>query len=190
VQRDQPAPSKRERTRERIAGCALELFDRRGFEATTVAQVAAAAGVTEMTVFRHFPAKELLVLEDPYDPYIVAGIAGQPLELGPLARTVHGLRRAWSALPEPSSATVRRRVRIVADSETLRAAMWRVNATTERLIVEQLVGDGAEVLAARVAASAVLAALTAALFEWAHDDDAVLADVLTTALETLEGDRG
>ena len=49
---------KAERTRERLLAVALDLFAARGYHATTAAQIAAAAGVSEMTFFRHFPAKE------------------------------------------------------------------------------------------------------------------------------------
>jgi AcrR family transcriptional regulator len=49
------------RRREHIAATALELFARRGFDAVSVAEVARAAGVTEKTVFNHFPTKEDLV---------------------------------------------------------------------------------------------------------------------------------
>ena len=45
------------RTRERILAVALDLFERQGYRATTVAQIADAAGVTSMTFFRHFPTK-------------------------------------------------------------------------------------------------------------------------------------
>ncbi|QKS00464.1 TetR family transcriptional regulator [Sphingomonas sp. CL5.1] len=48
--------------RRRIAGCALELFDRQGFAATSVDQIAAAAGVSRRTFFRHFPRKESVIL--------------------------------------------------------------------------------------------------------------------------------
>ena len=46
-------PSKRERTRARLTQAALDLFERQGFEDTTVAQIVAAADVTEMTFYRH-----------------------------------------------------------------------------------------------------------------------------------------
>ncbi len=181
---------KRERTRAQLLECALDLFERQGFEQTTVAQIATAAGVTEMTVYRHFPAKELLVLDDPYDPVIVAAVAEQPRSLGPLARVVSGLRAAWGRLPEPAGEVVRRRVRIVAGSPLLRAAAIRNNAGTERLVTRQLVADGAAALPARVAAVAALAAIMAALFEWAEQHRGGLGDVITTALDTLDGRHG
>jgi AcrR family transcriptional regulator len=180
---------KRERTRELLLARALDLFERQGFEQTTVAQIAAAAGVTEMTVYRHFPAKELLVLDDPYDPVIVSAIAEQPRSLPALVRVVNGLRAAWRMLPEPASDIVRRRVRIVADSPTLRAAAIHNNEGTERLITRQLVADGTAAVPARVAAAAALAAITAGLLEWSQHDHARVGDVIGIALDTLAAQR-
>lgn len=179
-----------ERTHGRILSCALDLFEVQGFEHTTVAQTAAAAGVTQMTFFRHFPAKEQLLLDDPYDPLIAEAVAGQPRTLDPLSRAVRGLRQAWNQLSEPEGDVVRRRVRIVARTPALRAAVWRNNAETEELIVDQLVRDGAQPLRARAAAGAVLAALMAALFEWSRHDDILLAEAIMVALDTLDAGHG
>lgn len=189
VTSDTEPPGRRERTRARLLEAALDLFERQGFEATTVAQIAKAAGVTEMTFYRHFAAKERLVVDDPYDPLIAEAVAAQPRTLGPLPRAVAGVRAAWGRLPPPESETVRRRVRIAAANPSLRAAIAANNAETERILVEQLVADGAELMAARVAAAAVLAGITAALLEWSQRDDLSLVDAVGAALDTLEGRR-
>jgi AcrR family transcriptional regulator len=55
---------KRARTRETIARCALELFDRQGFAHTTIPQIAEAADVSPRTVSAYFPHKEELVFPD------------------------------------------------------------------------------------------------------------------------------
>jgi AcrR family transcriptional regulator len=49
---------KKARTRRHVAETARRLFGERGFEAVTVAEVAAAAEVSEATVFNYFPNKE------------------------------------------------------------------------------------------------------------------------------------
>lgn len=61
-------PGKREtqrlQTKERLQRSALELFREHGFEATSVAQIAGEAGVTERTFFRYFPSKEAVLFQD------------------------------------------------------------------------------------------------------------------------------
>ena len=64
------------------------------------------------------------------------------------------------------------------------------NAETEAVVVEQLVADGADPLAAKVAMAAVLAALTVALFDWSLRDVSALGDAITAALDIVEGGRG
>jgi AcrR family transcriptional regulator len=51
-------------TRQQIADQAMRLFATRGFERVTVAEVAAAAGVSEKTVFNYFPTKEDLFFDE------------------------------------------------------------------------------------------------------------------------------
>ncbi|MTK02243.1 TetR family transcriptional regulator [Micromonospora sp. CP22] len=181
---------RRARTRDRLVTHALDLFEDNGFEQTTVGQIAARAGVSEMTFFRYFPSKEMVVLDDPYDPVIVDAVARQPATLPPLIRAVRGLRAALTQLDDLDDQTARRRIRIAANSPALRGGMTRINAATETAIADQLIADGAASLPARVAAAAVLAALTCALLDWATSEqggDLTLA--VTTALDTIEAGR-
>ncbi|RXZ67798.1 TetR family transcriptional regulator [Agromyces albus] len=164
----------------------LDLFEQQGYEATTVAEIARAAGVTEMTFFRYFPAKEHLLLDDPYDPELIAAIGAQPITDPPFLRAARGIRAAWRALPEPETPIIRRRVRITAQTPSLRGAMWRSTGNTEQAIVARLVADGTSPHVARVAAASVLAALVAGLFTWAEDESASLADAIERALDVIE----
>lgn len=179
---------KRERTRERLLGAALELFASQGYHETTVAQIAARVGVSEMTFFRHFQSKEDSLLADPYDPLIAAAVVVQPMEWDVLRRIVHGVRDAWRAVPQPATAQVRLRVRIAAQTPSLRAAIWRNTEATEQVIVAALEADGTDRLAARAASAAVLAAMTAALMEWAASDDGELGPMVDRVLALFENE--
>lgn len=184
-----PASTKRERTLARLVDSGLGLFERQGYDQTTVAQIARAAGVTEMTFFRYFPSKESLLLEDPYDPMLVAAIARQPIDLPPFVRAVRGIRAAWRAVPEPDQPVIRRRVRIAARTPSLRGATWTSTGNTERAVIGQLTDDGASAHDARVAAAAVLAALVAGLFAWAEDESTGLAASIERALDVVDAEQ-
>jgi AcrR family transcriptional regulator len=56
--------SKKLRTRQVIADQAMRLFVQHGFDRVTVSEVAAAAGVSEKTVFNYFPTKEDLFFDE------------------------------------------------------------------------------------------------------------------------------
>jgi len=51
-----------ERTRERLLSAAVELFSSRGFEATTMKDLAAAAGIQAPAIYNHFESKELVLV--------------------------------------------------------------------------------------------------------------------------------
>ncbi|HYI35014.1 MAG TPA: TetR/AcrR family transcriptional regulator [Thermoleophilaceae bacterium] len=60
---------KKERTRQTLADVAAELFDRQGFQDTTIKQIADAADVSPRTVSAYFPCKEELVFCDHGDMF-------------------------------------------------------------------------------------------------------------------------
>jgi AcrR family transcriptional regulator len=76
---------KKRQTRDTIAAAAMKLFQARGFEDVTVAEVAAAADVSEKTVFNYFSTKEELVFsgsDDRLDEHVDAirqRVPGVPL---------------------------------------------------------------------------------------------------------------
>ncbi len=170
----------------RILEAALDLFETQGYEATTVNEIAAAAGITPMTFFRHFPTKDAVLVTDPYDPLIAEAVGAQPVDLPPLERTRLGLLAALGEISAGEDATARRRVAIVARSPALRAAAAIGTEATQEAIVDRLVADGADRLDAAIAASACLAATTAALLAWgAAHADVTLAGLVRRALAQL-----
>lgn len=176
---------RRTRTRERLTAAALELFGERGYDGTTVAEIASRAGVTEMTFFRHFSSKADVLLDDPFDPLLAAAVAKEPRELDPMTRVVRGIQATWQSIPARGGQEIKKRVRIAAETPSLRAAMWQNTERTGHVIVEQLVDDGVDRLAAEIATAAVLAGITAALLDWAKADGEDLDPVIRTALRVL-----
>ena len=169
---------------------AMALFVQQGFDETTVAQIAEAAGVSQMTFFRYFPTKEAVVFDDPYDPVIADLIADQDPGLPALERVRLGLLAAWSSVPDPVDDATREKIRLIAGHARLAAGIWENNRRTEDLIVEALTGTGVSRLEARVAAGACLGGLTAALLDWASASDGQeLRDRMNTALD-LMGEAG
>ncbi|MER7755300.1 TetR/AcrR family transcriptional regulator [Kitasatospora sp. NPDC097643] len=82
---------KKQQTRRAISEAAIALFLERGFDSVSVAEVAAAADVSTMTVFNHFPTKEDLVLhrfDDHFDDVVAIVLDREPGEsaLGALRR--------------------------------------------------------------------------------------------------------
>lgn len=81
---------KKRRTRETIADAALALFLDRGFDAVTVTEVAAAADVSEKTVFNHFSCKEELLFD--LDPDIEGRIVDLVRHRAPGVSVIESLR--------------------------------------------------------------------------------------------------
>ncbi|MFE0026732.1 TetR/AcrR family transcriptional regulator [Amycolatopsis sp. NPDC059021] len=86
------------KTRARIAAIASELFLERGFDDVTIAEVAAAAGVSKVTVFAHFERKEDLLLDRL--PDVIDVVRAAIRERGDDVGAVEALRRAVLALGE------------------------------------------------------------------------------------------
>lgn len=154
------------RTRAKLQARALELFTAQGYDATTVEQIAAAAGVSHMTFFRHFPTKESVLVDDPYDPLIADAVRAQPRALPALERVRRGVLAAWTGAPMPVDQETHARVAIMSGNEKLRAKGWENTLQTQRVIVEALEETGVPRREAVVAAGACLGAVMAALFDW------------------------
>lgn len=77
---------------ERLALAALDLFSERGYENTTVIDIAQHAGLTKTTFFRHFRDKrEVLFGGDAMASAIASAIASAPAATTPLGAVAHAL---------------------------------------------------------------------------------------------------
>jgi AcrR family transcriptional regulator len=86
----------------RLAQAALELFAERGFDRTSVAEIAARAGLTERTFFRHYTDKREVLFggAGDLDKCLAAAVAAAPELASPLEAVAAGLATVTSALQE------------------------------------------------------------------------------------------
>lgn len=176
------------RTHEQLRQAALELFTEQGYESTSTAQVAERAGVSEMTLFRHFAAKETLLLADPFDPLMADAVRSRPQHESAMRALTEGIRQTWARVDTESTQELRSLLRIIARAPTLRGAIERNSAETIDALVDALRDRGIDEGQSRIAASAVIAGLSAALLEWARSEQGTLDIVLGSALDVLRGD--
>lgn len=158
---------KKLRTFETIAACALDLFDRQGFRATTIAQIAEAADVSPRTVSAYFPAKEDLLF--PHQEQAFQQLEQRLVERPPGQWATDALR-AWIAeLFEEVDAKheherERARRRVIDADESLRAyerhQMERAEQVFARAVAQDL-GAEPDDVASQLAAAAAVGALAA-----------------------------
>lgn len=171
-----PAATQRQKMRHELAAAAMELFATKGYEATTVDEIAAAAGVARRTFFRHFRSKEEAIFPDHDDTLVRAEavLAAAPSHEHPLETVCRGIKevlRMYAASPAVSV----ERYRLTREVPTLREREIASVARYERLFTRYLLGyfdeaahrgEGDEPLLAEVAASAVVTAHNHVLRRW------------------------
>jgi len=178
---------KKAETRRSIQEHALRLFLEKGYDQTTVEEIAAAAGVSHMTFFRYFPNKHAVVETDDYDPVIAAAVRGRPSGEDPLTAIRRALTGALRALPAAELSTVRIRARLILGVPALRARQIESQRSTRALFAEAIAGrGGGDGYRDRVLAAAALSALSVALETWAAGDgEEHLADLVDRAFSAL-----
>jgi AcrR family transcriptional regulator len=178
---------KKNATRDRIRTAALRLFREQGYDATTVEQIAAAAGVSHMTFFRYFPAKEDVALSDSYDPLIASVIAQTPATW-PLIERIRaalagGLRQVYAADRDAMLA----QNKLIVSTPALRERLWADQIATQEIVLRALGQDGPHAsFQARVTVAACLAAASTAILTWVDNDGAgELPDLIEQAFDIL-----
>ncbi len=112
---------KKAKTRAAIREHALRLFRERGYSATTVEQIAAAAEVSPATFFRYFPTKEDVILQDDLDVVTLEALEAQPAGLGPIAAMRAAARATIAGLPADDQARLRETIQLSMSVPEVRA---------------------------------------------------------------------
>ncbi|WDZ86229.1 TetR/AcrR family transcriptional regulator [Micromonospora cathayae] len=164
--------------RERLQEAALALFAERGYAATTVDDIAARAGVSQRTFFRHFPDKEevLFGADDQLTAVLLRGVREAPAGSSARDLVAAGLR-ALAAELQPRRETLRVRARVLASDIALQGRDLAKQARWKALVADEAVARGVPGTTATLLAAAGAAALQVAYADW-------LADASRTALVT------
>lgn len=141
---------KKRETRRRISDVATELFLARGFETVAVTEVAAAAGVSEKTVYNYFPTKEALVLDqiEGQIERLIGAVRDRPKGVTPSAALVTALkedtRRFYAMIPAGQLPRIERFSEMVRTTPALRAA-WSEHRHQMVAALTQVLADDLQV---------------------------------------------
>jgi AcrR family transcriptional regulator len=158
---------KKEETRQRISDVATGLFLRRGFDHVSVAEIAAAADVSKMTVFNYFPRKEDLFFDR--IPAAAEMLTSTVRDRAPGVTPVAAVRAQLLKLVEqrhPLSAVggdYRLFMRTVLDSPALMARAREAGEELEESLAGALADfDGLDPVSARMTAGLILSVMQGA----------------------------
>jgi AcrR family transcriptional regulator len=191
---EQPPSTLRERkkaaTRAQILEAAQELFVERGYESTTMDEVAVRADVSRATVFNYFPRKEAFLLAwIEQRRAVIAELLDREQEQA--VDTAHRLEHALLALADLLESDVETH-RAVTRAWVLSGGQLRPGASaTADLFAEtirygQAQGDVREDIDAARAGRVLLDAYSGALIRWAGaEDDVPLRDAVVTVLGVI-----
>jgi AcrR family transcriptional regulator len=154
--------------RGRLAKAAMELYAKRGYDQTTVAEIADRAGLTERTFFRHFADKRevLFAGSDDLRDLLVNAVAGTPSTAAPIDAVATGLLAAGAAFNEERRDYSRRRQSIIAANAELRERELIKLSALASAIAEALGRRGVADPAATLAAEAGIAVFRVAFERW------------------------
>jgi AcrR family transcriptional regulator len=156
--------------RGRLLKAALELYGERGYEQTTVAEIAKRAGLTERTFFRHFADKREVLFAgvDALEDVLVSTVAKAPARLAPIDAAAAGIEAAGAAIQEAGDLP-RQRAAIVAASAELQERELIKLASLASALAGELRRRGVTEPAASLTAEASIAVFRIAFERWVNE---------------------
>src|SRR5947209_2340652 len=157
----------------RLMRAALDLYGERGFDSTTVADIAERAGVTERTFFRYFADKREVLFDGAsrLQDLVVQAIAAAPAGAAPIDVVADALARA-ADLPEERRDFARRRAAVIAATPGLQERELLKLAGLGAAAAEALRRRGVPDVAAGLAADTGVAVFRAGFERWVTDPSA------------------
>lgn len=147
----------------------MRLFLEHGYEATTVEQIASAAGVSHMTFFRYFPTKESVVDTDDHHPLFSAAIRARPATEDAMTAVHRGARAGLSMILPADRHALLERSRLIFATPALRARqadnMYAMQTRIAATLAERA-GLATPTYAMQVQAAASVGAVTTAIAVW------------------------
>ena len=179
---------RRHDVRGRLQTAAWELYGERGYERTTTAEIAARAGVTERTFFRHFPDKREVAFEGAAQMLetMTTAIAEAPASLEPMALLLQTLQ-AMAPVLEANRATNAARQTIIAATPALQERQFAKAAAMTAALEAALKRRGMEAKLASLTAQCGMAVFNYAMRAWQEEPSIGLSAHLEAALRALQG---
>ena len=156
--------------RSRLRQATLELFRQRGYEATTTAEIAARAGVTERTFFRHFADKREALFdgEEAFRETLAEQVASAPDNMGAMAALFHAFRSVEPLLEQNRPFTEPRQ-KVIAETPALQERVLTKTAGLIAALADALRQRGVDEDLAALAAEVGMAAFSRATSAWLAD---------------------
>ena len=157
--------------KERLELAALDLYATRGYESTTIGDVAARAGVTSRTYFRYFPDKREVLFggADALRDRISRSLRDAPAGMPPLAAALHAMGACGDLYHPREHERLRRRDAIIGASGELREREARKLASIAVDVAGGLVERGVDPDEARLVADLAMVAFKQAFRLWMED---------------------
>ncbi|HEX4465906.1 MAG TPA: TetR family transcriptional regulator [Solirubrobacteraceae bacterium] len=174
--------------RGRLVQAAFALYGERGFEQTTVAEIAERAGLTERTFFRHFADKREVLFAGAaaLQELLVRTVADAPASLAPIDAASAGLQAAGALIQEGGELPQQRQAIISASAELRERELIKL-ASLASALAEALRRRGVGEPAASLAAEAGIAAFKVAFERWVQDTGAQdFAQLIRASLDELK----
>jgi len=180
-------PRNGEKVHRRLQGAALELFCERGYDQTTAAAIAARAGVTERTFYRHFPDKRETLFDGgaAMQATLVEALAGAPAALAPMQALLAAFA-AVGPLMEANQAFAAARQAVIAATPALRERELSKAAGMIAFLAAALEQRGTPPRLATLAAQAGMIAFDHAMKSWIDDPARPLGAHLAEAFTALQ----